>query len=93
MSYDVELADQAKSRLKKMDRSEALRILRKLSWLAENAAVVEHDRLTNPPPRLAGVCKHRVGPYRVIYWVDHVEERISVVDIVMRREKYKDLYR
>ncbi len=93
MSYDLEFADQAKSRLKSLDRLEALRILRKLSWLSENAAVVEHDRLTNPPAGLKGVCKYRVGPYRVVYWVDHAEERISVVDVVWRRGKYKDLYR
>lgn len=93
MSYDLDLADQAQSKLKKLDRPATIRVLKKLRWLADNAAIVEHERLTNPPPGLTGVCKYRVGPYRVVYWVDHVEEKISVVDIVWRRGKYKDLYR
>jgi len=93
MSYDLEFTHQARSRLKKLDRSEAVRILKKIQWLAENAATVQHERLTNPPPSLTGVCKYRIGPYRVVYWVDHAAAKISVVDIVWRRERYKTLYR
>jgi len=92
MSYKLNLSDRAKKKLKDLDRQNATRILHKLTWLAENAAQIEHERLKNPPARLEGVCKYRIGPYRAVYWIDHEEESIAMVDIVRRRGGYKELY-
>jgi len=93
MSYELNLSDRAKSKLKRLDRQDAARVLRKLTWLAENAAQIEHGRLKNPPVGMEGVCKYRIGPYRAVYWIDHEEETIATVDIVQRKGGYKELYR
>jgi len=93
MSYKLNLSDRARNKLKRLDRQDANRILRKLTWLAENAAQTEHERLKNPPVGMEGVCKYRIGPYRAVYWIDHGEETIAMVDIVWRKGGYKELYR
>jgi len=93
MSYKLGLSDRARNRLKHLDRQNVTRILRKLTWLAENAAQIEHERLKNPPAGMEGVCKYRIGPYRAVYWIDHKEETIAMVDIVWRKGGYKELYR
>ena len=57
MSYELKLSDRAKSKLKRLDRQDAARVLRKLTWLAENAAQIEHERLKNPSVGMEGVCR------------------------------------
>jgi mRNA-degrading endonuclease RelE of RelBE toxin-antitoxin system len=93
MSYKLNLSDRARNKLKYLDRQDATRILRKLTWVAENAAQIEHERLKNPPAGMEGVCKYRIGPYRAVYWIDHEEETIATIDIVWRKGDYKELYR
>ena len=93
MSYKLNLSDRARNKLKRLDRQDAARVLRKLTWLAENAAQIEHERLKNPPVGMEGVCKYRIGPYRAVYWIDHEEETIATVDVVWRKGGYKELYR
>lgn len=93
MSYKLNLSDRTRKKLKGLDRQNATRILRKLTWVAENAAQIEHERLKNPPAGMEGVCKYRIGPYRAVYWIDHEEESIAMVDIVWRKGGYKELYR
>jgi mRNA-degrading endonuclease RelE of RelBE toxin-antitoxin system len=93
MSYKLSLSDRARNKLKRLDRQNATRVLRKLTWLAENAAEIDHERLKNPPVRLEGACKYRIGPYRAVYWIDHEEETITMVDIVWRKGGYRELYR
>ncbi len=93
MSYKLGLSDRATNSLKHLDRQNATRILRKLTWLSENADQIEHERLKNPPAGMEGLCKYRIGPYRVVYWIDHEEETIALVDIVWRKGGYKELYR
>ncbi len=45
-SYTLELTPEAKEDLRKIDKSNASRIVKKLLWLAENAKSVNHDALT-----------------------------------------------
>lgn len=93
MSYKLNLSDRARSKLKRLDHQDAGRILRKFTWLAENADQIEHEQLKVPPAGMKGVCKYRIGLYRAVYWIDHEEEAIAVVDIVWRKGGYKELYR
>ena len=93
MSYSLQYTDRFKDTLSQLDKPEAVRILRKLEWLAENAEVVSHERLNNPPAGLEKLCRYRVGQYRVLYWIEHQEREITAYDVIWRKGKYKELYR
>jgi mRNA-degrading endonuclease RelE of RelBE toxin-antitoxin system len=93
MKYNLELTDQARDSLKHLDRQSAIRVLRKLTWLAEHAAELNHEQLKHLSPGLEGVCKWRIGPHRAIYRLSHSERRIVVIDIIWRRAEYKELKR
>jgi mRNA interferase RelE/StbE len=64
---------------------------RKFQWLAENASVMVHRRLVGMPEELAGLCKLRVGDYRILYWVYHPQALIRVYRIQHRSEIYRQL--
>ena len=65
------------------------RVLRRLMWLGENAAQMIHYQLTNMPDDLVGLCRLRVGDYRIIYWVYHREQNLKVYRIQHRSEVYR----
>ena len=62
----------------------------KFLWLAENAAVVVHRRLVGMPDDLAGLCKLRVGDWRILYWVYPAKALIRIYRIQHRSEVYRD---
>jgi len=64
---------------------------RKIIWLAQNAAVMIHRRLVGMPDDLAGLCKIRVGDWRVLYWIYHAEKIVRIYRIQHRSEVYRDL--
>jgi mRNA interferase RelE/StbE len=86
-SYRLEFADDALNGLKKLDKSVAKRILKKVSWLADNADTVPHIALTG---RWSDYFKLRVGDYRVIYSLDQNGRLIIVMVVGHRREIYDD---
>lgn len=93
MSYSLQYTDRFKETLSDLDRQEAVRILKKLEWLAENAEQLSHERLSNPPAGLERLCRYRVGPHRVLYWIEHQECQLIVYDVIWRKGKYRELYR
>ena len=84
--YVVQFLDEALDDLRRLDRNVASRILRRLEWLRNNFDAVAPEALTG---WFAGLCKLRVGDYRVIYQPDRVR-RILFVHAVGHR---KDVYR
>lgn len=93
MSYKLNYTDRFKETIGEMDRPEVIGILKKLEWVAQNAEQVEHERLKKPPSGLERICKYRVGPYPVLYWIDHTAREITAYDVVWRKGKYRELYR
>jgi mRNA-degrading endonuclease RelE of RelBE toxin-antitoxin system len=79
--------------LQSLDRKDVVKILEKTSWLADHAGEIQHERIKNPPRGLEGICKRRVGPHRIVYWVNHETKEIVGYDVLWRRGKYKDLCR
>ena len=69
MSYRVEVGSRADAQLADLDPTIGASIERKILWLAENASAVVHRRLAGMPDDLAGLCKLRVGDWRILYWV------------------------
>ena len=63
---------------------------RKLSWLGNNAAGMVHRRLVGMPEDLAGLCKSRLGDYRILYWVYHEKKLIRIYRVAHRSEVYRD---
>src|SRR5204862_203444 len=61
--------DSRSSQLAELDATVGASIERKILWLAENASGMVHRRLVGMPEDLAGLCKLRIGDWRILYWV------------------------
>jgi mRNA interferase RelE/StbE len=90
MPYRVEIGSRADAQLAEHDSAIGASVERKILWLAENAAVMIHRRLVGMPDDLAGLCKLRIGDWRILYWVYHREEIIRIYRIQHRSEVYRD---
>ncbi|MBC8493027.1 MAG: hypothetical protein H8D43_04500 [Chloroflexi bacterium] len=93
MSYKLNYTDRFKETMREMDRPEVIKILKKHEWVAQNAEQIQHERLKKPLSGLEKICKYRVGPYRVLYWIDHTAREITAYDVLWRKGKYRGLYR
>ena len=91
MAYRVEVGRKARAQLDELDPIVGSAIERKIIWLAENAAVMIHRRLVGMPEDLAGLCKLRVGDWRILYWIYHAEKLMHIYRIQHRSEVYRDL--
>jgi mRNA interferase RelE/StbE len=91
MPYRVEIGSKAVAQLAELDSAVGASIERKILWLSENAAVMIHRRLVGMPDDLAGLCKLRVGDWRILYWVYHKEEVVRIYRIQHRSEVYREL--
>ena len=91
MAYRVEVSRKARAQLDELDPIVGSAIERKIIWLAENAAVMIHRRLVGMPEDLAGLCKLRVGDWRILYWIYHAEKVARIYQIQYRSEVYRDL--
>jgi mRNA-degrading endonuclease RelE of RelBE toxin-antitoxin system len=69
MPYRVEIGPQAAQQLDELDGAIGASVERKILWLAENAPDLIHRRLAGMPEELSGLCKLRVGDYRILYWI------------------------
>ncbi len=83
MRYKIAFKKSVARDLKKIDKEQAGRILRKIpDVLPENA-----DQLPSLTGKFAGLRKFRVGDYRVIYTI--IEDTALVLRINHRRESYR----
>jgi len=89
--FEVTLLPDAEAAFSKLDRAMQIRIGQKIDWLSENAAVMVHHPLTSLPDDLRGLCRIRVGDYRIIYWVYQGEKRVSIYAVEHRSKDYKSL--
>jgi mRNA interferase RelE/StbE len=89
MAYRVEIGPHAQTQFHKLDPTIVAAIERKIIWLAVNAKTVVHRRLAGMPDELEGLCKLRIGDYRVLYWVYHSSQLIRLYRIQHRSEVYR----
>jgi mRNA interferase RelE/StbE len=85
MSYTIQYKSESLENLEKLDRQIQSRIIKKISWLAENFEDITPLALT---ANLVGAYKLRVGDYRVIYEFSEVDENIAILKIGHRSEIY-----
>ncbi len=76
-AYDIETGPEADAQLEKLDAAIGASVERKILWLAQNAATVLHWRLIGLPEELSGLCKLRIGDYRILFvqWELPVDNR------------------
>lgn len=89
MAYRVEIGSQAQSQFDSLDSTIAASIERKIIWLATNADSIMHRRLVGMTEELQGLCKLRVGDYRVLYWLYSPDKLIRIYRIQHRSEVYR----
>ena len=86
--YQLETTQDFDRDFKGLDREIAERILKKLEWLKQHPEVLRYQ-LKNPPRDLRGLQKYRIGDYRVLFWVSHEKQTITLYGIEHRRSVYK----
>jgi mRNA interferase RelE/StbE len=91
--YKVTLLSDAEESFKKLDRTIQKRIAQKIDWLANNADKIIHHPLTSLPDDLRGLCRIRIGDYRIIYWVYTETKHIKIFDIEHRSKDYRSIKR
>jgi mRNA interferase RelE/StbE len=87
--YKVIFLPGAEDSFKRLDKNIQKRVAEKLDWLAENAESVIHHPLKSMPDDLKGLCRMRVGDYRIIYWIYNHEKTIKIYEIEHRGQAYR----
>lgn len=85
MSFSIEFNPEAIADLAKIDRTNQLRIARKIKWLGENFEQITPLSLTG---NLSSFFKIRIGDYRAIYTIVQSQKNIIIHQIGHRREIY-----
>lgn len=89
--YKVTLLPDAEESFKRLDKPIQLRVAEKIDWLAENADKAVHHALTSLPDDLKGLCRMRIGDYRILYWVYNESKHIKIYDIEHRGKDYRSI--
>ena len=89
--FKITFLSDAEDSFKKLDKPVQRRIVQKIDWLAENADKVIHHPLKSLPDDLRGLCKVRVGDYRIIYWVYDDAKHIKIYEIEHRGKDYRSV--
>lgn len=89
--YKVTLLPDAEKSFNKLDKPVQQRIAGKIDWLAANAATIIHHPLVSLPDDLRGLCRIRVGDYRIIYWIYSDDRQIKIYEIEHRSKDYRSV--
>jgi mRNA interferase RelE/StbE len=89
--YKIILLPDAEKSLRKIDKTYLKRITLKVDWLKTRADKIIHHPLVSLPEDLKGLCRIRVGDYRIIYWVYHRNKTIKIYEIEHRSKNYGSL--
>jgi len=89
--YRIETTPEFDEDLRNLEREIAQRVIRKVEWLAQHPEALQLP-LRHLPGDLKGLHKYRVGDYRVLLWVDHDAEVLTLYGVRHRSEVY-DLLR
>jgi len=89
--YKVTLLPDAEKSFTKLDKPVQERISEKIDWLAKNADSIIHHPLASLPDDLRGLCRIRVGDYRIIYWSYSNDKEIKIYEIEHRSKDYRSV--
>jgi len=91
--YKIIILPDAEKSLIKIDKTYLKRLILKIDWLKIHADGIIHHYLVNLPEDLKGLCRIRVGDYRIIYWVYHKSKIIKIYAIEHLSKDYDSLKR
>lgn len=91
--YQIVFLPDAEYSFKKLDKTIQRRIAGKIDWLAENADTMIHHHLSSLPEDLRGLCRIRIGDYRILYWIYVDNKIIKIYEIEHRSTVYRFLKR
>jgi len=91
VAYRVIVLPAAEEDIEHLDGDARRRILRRIVWLGENASQIIYHRLANMPDDLWGLCRLRVGDYRILYWAYPQRSLLKIYRVQHRREVYRRL--
>jgi len=89
--YKIILLPYAEESFKELDKFIQKRIAQKIDWISANADKAIHHPLTSLPDDLRGLCRVRVGDYRILYWVYNRTKYINIYDIEHRSKGYRSI--
>jgi mRNA interferase RelE/StbE len=89
-AFRIEIGKRADAQLAALDPVIGASVERRIQWLAENAGAMVHRRLVGMPEDLVGLCKLRIGDWRILYWVYPAQELVRIYRIQHRSEVYRD---
>ena len=90
MAYRVETTPTFDRAFKRLDSSTARQVISKLKWLSAHPEIL-HQPMRYLPADLHGLQKYRIGDWRVLFWVDHTKELITLYTVEHRSQVYKRL--
>lgn len=90
-AYRIETGPKADAQLAQLDAAIGASVERKILWLGQNAEEMLHRRLVGMPAELSGLCKLRVGDYRILYWIYPEKKLVRIYRVQHRSEVYRDL--
>ncbi len=90
-NYKVILLPTAQKHLASLDKGLINKLGGKIGWLSKHPEILGQQPLTGLPPELKGLCKYRVGDYRIVYRVDHKQRIMKVYAVKHRSQVYKEI--
>ena len=84
--YNVRSLKGVRRDLRRLDPPTSRRVLERIKWFAENPDGVTPEALKG---ELAGLCKLRVGDYRIFYQMLRAEKIIVIHAVKHRRDAYR----
>ncbi len=88
--YRIETTPHFDDDLRRLDRTTAAYLIEKVEWLALHPKALRFP-LKHLPKDLKGLHKYRVGDYRILLWVDHQAEVLTLYGVAHRRSIYREL--
>jgi len=89
--YKITLLPDAEESFRKLNKPIQKRISQRIDWLSENADKIVHHPLTSLPADLRGLCRIRIGDYRILYWVYDNIRHIKIYEIEHRSKDYRSI--
>jgi mRNA-degrading endonuclease RelE of RelBE toxin-antitoxin system len=90
--YRLEITHEFEKAIAKLDRDVVAKVVKKLEWLSQHPQVLKSP-LKNLPHDLKDLHKYRIGDYRVLLWVDHNSQTLTLYGVEHRKSAYDRLRR
>ncbi len=88
-AFRVEVGRRADAQVAELDPVIGASVERRIQWLADNAEAMVHRRLVGMPEDLSGLCKLRIGDWRILSWVYPARRLVRIYRIQHRSEVYR----